>query len=245
MMNAICRAAELRLVSPPQAVGIPGTVEVRSFPLLGHGSSLKHARCLYDEVSPKAVIAVERLGHNAKGVYHTAFGNDISSLVPRMDYVMDLANEAGVLTIGIGDWGNEAGLGGYSTQVEAIMPFGGKCKCPCQAGIVTSVTSEIPIVATCSNIGAYGVTSITALLVGNTRVLQPPIVEEYMLQECMRAGGAEGYHAVVSMTKPVDTITHEAYMAVFSLMHEVLDQATVPAMWESRGVVEDQAPVDR
>jgi hypothetical protein len=200
---------------------------------------------LYDEVSPAAVIAVERLGHNSKDVYHTAFGNDISAIVPRMDYLMDLANQAGVLTIGIGDWGNEAGLATYSKQVEAIMPFGGRCKCPCQAGIVTSVVSQIPIVATCSNLGAYGVTALVALLVGNNRVLQPNTVEEYMLQECMRMGGAEGYHAVVSMTKPVDTITHEAYMAVFSLMHQVLEQATVPGMWESRGIVEDRAPAKR
>ena len=95
---------------------------------------------------PEAIISIERCGRSHDGKYYNMLKKDISDFTPPID---DLVLKSNVLTIGIGDGGNEIGMGNVKTYVQEldIIP----CIIPCNHLIVS----------TTSNWGAYGL--ITAL----------------------------------------------------------------------------------
>jgi hypothetical protein len=101
---------------------------------------------------------VEKVGPNKKGVCHTVYGSDVSSSCAKIDYLVEEANRRGILTIGIGDRGNEIGMGVIRDVVEKVVPTGSKCKCPCGAGIACVTETAVTVLASISNLGAYGIT---------------------------------------------------------------------------------------
>ena len=103
-MEALCQAAGLMPSAPELAVGTPRKVIVLPFPLdddLGRREAIR----LLDQFKPKAVVAIEKLSKNAKGIYHNGFGIDVSSVQAKVDYIFDFARDRGIPTIGVGDGG--------------------------------------------------------------------------------------------------------------------------------------------
>jgi thiamine pyrophosphate-dependent acetolactate synthase large subunit-like protein len=72
----------------------------------------------------------------------------------------------GVLTVGIGDGGNEIGMGNIYDTVRKVVPYGDQCKCPAKCGIADSTLVDVTVVATVSNWGAYGIEACLAALSG-------------------------------------------------------------------------------
>jgi hypothetical protein len=225
MLESTCRAAELRVVRKEHFGSLPHSTAVHDFPLTTMKESREIARQILDDYNPSAVISVERAGRNEKGVYHTAFGHDMSGWTPKIDSVIDEARRRNVLTIGVGDWGNEAGLGTLKGKIEEIMPNGSHCRCPCGKGIATTVEADIPLVVTCSNLGAYGMTACLSALLGISELLQDVEIEEQMIRECLRNGGMEAVQAIPSLKTPVDAISKEGYFGVLRLMRAAVEQA--------------------
>jgi len=58
-----------------------------------------------------AVIAIERTGPASDGRYLTMGVKDMTHLIAPLDRLFPLAEKAGIITIGIGDGGNELGMG--------------------------------------------------------------------------------------------------------------------------------------
>eukprot|EP00049_Salpingoeca_infusionum_P011768 m.206291 g.206291 ORF g.206291 m.206291 type:complete len:277 (-) comp15020_c1_seq3:166-996(-) len=104
---------------------------------------------------PQVIVASERAGMSADGSYYTMKGRAMNGIGP-VDALFQRAAEFGVKTIGIGDGGNELGMGKVASLVRASVPFGAKIACV--------VPADATIVCGVSNWGASGVGAVTAML---------------------------------------------------------------------------------
>ena len=91
---------------------------VLGFPL-DHEEAKKKAVEILDRLDPKAVIAVERPGWNEKRIHHSGMGYDISTVTAKLDYLFLEAQRRGILTIGVGDLGNEMGMGYIKEEIKS------------------------------------------------------------------------------------------------------------------------------
>jgi hypothetical protein len=141
--------------------------------------------------APRAVVAVEKLGPNARGVAHTAGGLDVTADQARTDVLFAAARRRGSLTVGVGDRGNEVGFGAVAPRLAAAGIIGG-CACPCASTIACTVEADRPVAAATSNWGAYGTAAALAVLRGDPRLLHGPEAEAAMLEACVQAGAVDG-----------------------------------------------------
>jgi len=149
---------------------------------------------------PQAVVAVEKLGPNIRGVAHTAGGLDVTAAQARTDVLFAAARRRGSLTVGVGDRGNEVGFGAAADRLAAAGIIKG-CACPCASTIACTVEADRPVAAATSNWGAYGTAAALAILRGDPRLLHAPAAEAAMLEACVRAGAVDGI-----TRRPVPTV---------------------------------------
>lgn len=149
------------------------------------------AATLFDTYQPAAVISIERLGPNEKGIIHGATG--IAGWKPMVDLspIIVEAERRGVFTIGVGDHGNELGFGRIHKAVREIHPAGAKCRCPCGAGMATVVKTDVLVTATMSNWGCYGIEAMLAFLLRRPDLVHTPEMARRMIYACLDAGGLE------------------------------------------------------
>jgi hypothetical protein len=143
------------------------------------------------EFSPVAVISIERPGWNKHKVYHNMRGENISAWTARVDYLLNEALERSIPTIGIGDGGNEIGMGNVLQAVVENVPFGSVCQCPCGGGIASITKVDHLIVSSISNWGAYILTALTASL-ANMPFEHDPDKEKRLIGAAVDAGAVDG-----------------------------------------------------
>ena len=101
------------------------------------------------ELKPQLVVSIERPGFNASKGYANMRGEDISPRCASFDYFL---TQAACPTIGIGDGGNEIGMGNLYQQVSAL-------------NITPSVTQcDELIVADVSNWAAWALAAMVSVL---------------------------------------------------------------------------------
>lgn len=72
------------------------------------------------------LFCIEKAGFNAKGIYHNMRGHDYSAGRARIDYLVFEAQKRQILTVGIGDGGNEIGMGCVLDAVKKHV----RCRLP-------------------------------------------------------------------------------------------------------------------
>jgi hypothetical protein len=149
------------------------------------------AAAVFDTYRPTAVVCTERLGPNAKGITHNATGQRTGAPFVDFSPVVDEATRRGVLTVGVGDHGNELGFGRIADAVREIHPYGGRCQCPCGAGMASAVKTDVLVVATMSNWGMYGIEAMLAILLGQPHLPHPRAMTRRIIHACLDAGGLE------------------------------------------------------
>lgn len=165
----------------------------------------KRVACkVLDELRPSALISIERPGMNEKGFYHLSYGKELSGgsgrVLAKLDYLFEEARLRGVTTIGVGDLGNELGMGVIKDYVKANVPFGSQCKCPCKAGIASVTEVNHLVVSTVSNWGAYAIAACLAVLLEKPEILHRGETEKHVLNACTLNAGA--YNGKVHSEKP-------------------------------------------
>lgn len=148
------------------------------FPLSNGMNVEEYARNLLSEIRPSMLISIERCGRTAKGIYLNMVGHNISDSTAPIDELFLHHNT----TIGIGDGGNEIGMGSYASVIPFLEPLP---KEPCVVG-----TSHL-IIASISNWGAYGLVAAASRRAG--RDLLPPANEEVkLIHELVDLGAVDG-----------------------------------------------------
>jgi hypothetical protein len=156
--------------------------EVIDFPIADDPTSRNFSEKIISQYQPSLLVSVERCGISQDGKYLNCNGADISPFTARIDLLFD----SDIPSIGIGDGGNEIGMGNL---FEVIRQTSGLPENP----TVTHVTSLIA--ASVSNWGGYGLVAGLSYLAGRD-LLPDPENEEHLLQELFAAGCYDGMQAV-------------------------------------------------
>ena len=154
--------------------------EVIEFPITSHFESAQFANQLVQEHSPSALVSIERAGLVGDGTYRNFRGVDFTTKNAKIDHLFDQHP----YSVGIGDGGNEIGMGNLRDVIPTIehefLP-----KNPC-----VTTTTEL-IIASCSNWGGYGL--VAALSLREKRNLLPSIEQgKQLVRDCVAAGAVEG-----------------------------------------------------
>jgi Domain of unknown function (DUF4392) len=174
---------------------------------LGDGDSIRRlAASIIDAVKPGVLIAIERCGPDAAGRFLQYSGRDITENTGRVDYLF----EKGIASIGIGDGGNEIGMGKVADIVRALPGLPDR---PCV------VPADKLVLGSVSNWGAYGLLAALSLMVGRT--LMPSVKEEEELRRATVAAGAvEAFSG--EPTVAVDGYPDELNRLVVEQLHRVI-----------------------
>ncbi len=177
------------------------------------------ARKLLDETRPKAIISIERLGPNENGIVHYSTGvapDNCVNIAP----LFDQASARGILTIGIGDNGNEIGFGRIHPFMQDFHPYGRETQTDKPGGAVTVTATDIFLPASISNWGAYGIAAMLGFLLKDKELVQDPELEKRILRACLDAGGWEMRYC--SSRFIVDGAEGESSMAVVQLLRDMV-----------------------
>jgi D-glutamate cyclase len=172
--------------------------------------------------APALVIAIERPGRAATGVYHNMSGRSISHCLNNFEDLFLAARAAGVWTIGIGDGGNEVGMGALRAVVRERVKAGAACGCGCGGGIAAESIAASPVTAVVANFGATAIAAAMALLTERREVLPAPARELRALEACVAAGGVDGQHN--ECVPSVDGLAADVYGAVLVLIADAVDR---------------------
>lgn len=207
---------EGRMVAPLQAgaaaADLPAAVEA-----LPEGpASPEAAGALLARHRPAALVVVEKLGENERGVIHDMHGTDVGASHASVAPLVLAAKTAGVPTVAIGDRGNEVGFGLLAGSLPASALRRRRCVCPCGGTILSSVATGALVVAATSNWGAYAVTAALAVLEGREDLLPDPGVEAAVREACVAAGARDGVSREAAPS--VDGTSPEAQGALLLLL---------------------------
>ena len=219
MTKVVCRGASLNVTDVETLKKTERTVSVIGFPI-DEDEARREAGSLFKDLSPRAIIAIECRGRNEKGVYHALpKGRNMNHIAAKIPCLYDKAKEAGILTIGIGDGGNEIGWGIVNDVIKEKIPYGNKCSCGCGGGIGDTTVVDVLVAASVSNWGAYGICACLSVLLDNHEILHDVKIESRMLRECIDAGGINGPSFLPE--PKVDGLTEEADLAFLTILAEM------------------------
>jgi D-glutamate cyclase-like protein len=140
------------------------------------------ARRLLAEHRPTHMVAIERPGRARDGEYRSARGRSLTEWNGALDELF-LAAPARIVTVGVGDGGNEIGMGAVRARVARA------------GGLFPRIASVVKVkhlvVAGVSNWGAYGIVAELGRLTGRP-LLHTGEEEQAMVQACVDAGAVDG-----------------------------------------------------
>ncbi|MDP6709664.1 MAG: DUF4392 domain-containing protein [Alphaproteobacteria bacterium] len=155
---------------------------VVDFPVDPAAAEVRAAELL-DQLRPSAVIAIERPAAGDDGHYHGGGGFEITDFTAKTDTLFAAAQARGIATIGIGDLGNELGMGVVADEVRRSVPFGEQ--------IAASLAADVAVVANISNWGAYGVAACLAAACNNEDAFHSAAAELRLIEACNRGGAID------------------------------------------------------
>jgi hypothetical protein len=178
------------------------------------------AESILDQLRPSAIISIERLGPNSKGIVHGATG--LAGWDPLVDLapLFAAAAERGIFSVGIGDAGNEIGFGRIVDDVRRIQPHGAVCQCECGAGMATVVPTDVLVVAAVSNWGAYGIEACLGMLLERDDLQHTPREAERIITRCLEAGGLEAMYCTQRYF--VDGIAGDTSVSLVQILGEMV-----------------------
>lgn len=152
--------------------------EVVEFPIANEIDSKTFAQQTFDKYKPSVVIAIERCGFTDEGKFRNMHGSDISDYNAKTDYLFD----GSVPSVGIGDGGNEIGMGNLASVIATVDSLVGK---------PTVTRTDKLIIASVSNWGGYGLAAAISVR-KNQNLLTSVEEEQEILKGFVAAGGVDG-----------------------------------------------------
>ena len=152
--------------------------EVVEFPMAGVEESKRHASQMLEDLKPALLISIERCGRNRNDEYLNMRARDITPQTARLDYLFD----GGVPSVGIGDGGNEIGMGNLVDVIPSVDSL------PDDPAI--SRVDRL-VIASVSNWGGYGLVAAMSQL-AERNLLPSPDDEAQMVEGMIAAGAVDG-----------------------------------------------------
>lgn len=210
------------------------------FPLpIDPGRAASEATRLLDETDPAAVVAIEKPSPGTNGHYHTGIGLQVSDVVGKVNFVFDESRRRRILTIGMGDGGNEVGMGNILDTVRDVIPTGEK--------IGAVVETDLLVVGAIANWASYGVEACIAAALHAPEVLHSASEEARAQEASARAGlidPASGW-----ATGWVDGTPPICSASILELLRQMVDLRLLrqrpnsivnfPKRWVGRGAAEE------
>jgi hypothetical protein len=198
---------------------------VLSFPK-GPSDATEESRRMIDLYKPTAVIAVEKGSANEKGTIHNARGMDTTACMAKVDELVRKARSASIVTVGVGDGGNEIGMGRIRDTIRSKVPYGSRCACPCGGGIAPVQETDLLVTSTVSNWGAYGIAAYLAVMNNDVGGLHDEAMELRTLREAADAGLIDGNTGYVD--PGADGIPQATHAAVITVLRQLVINAISP-----------------
>ncbi len=186
MCRSALRGAGLYARGLDEALRLPTTGAVIPFTTELEAAG-RESEMLLDRVRPKALIAIERPGANEHGHYHAAKGWRLTEHCAKVDVLFEQAKARGILTIGIGDGGNELGSALIREAILAEVPHAARCQCPCAGSTVPRFEPDVLVMAAISNWGGYGIEAALAVLLGRPEIMHSREVDQRVHELCAAA----------------------------------------------------------
>jgi len=188
---------------------VAGDNRVIEFPIADHMDSAAAARKILETENPSVVIAIERAGLVGDGTFRNMHGTDISAYNAKIDHLFDQHP----YSVGIGDGGNEIGMGNLRDEAAGIDRLPDD---PC----VTTTTKLM--IASVSNWGGYGLAA--ALSLKMSKNLLPSIkAENAWVQSTYETGAVDG---PTGQHRPyVDGFPLDEYNSCLTDLHEHVNAA--------------------
>jgi hypothetical protein len=173
---------------------------------------------------PTHLVAIERPGRNRTGDYLNMRGVSVAAWNPPLDDLFVNRGKARPVTIGIGDGGNEIGMGSVRARIAKLDAL--------RARIATVIRVDHLVVAGVSNWGAYGVVAALARLTGED-LLHTPELERRLIAACVAAGACDG---VTRRREPtVDSLAADTHAAVVDLLRLACRSGIMGASMPKKG----------
>ena len=151
---------------------------VVEFPIGDIDSSREAAAEMLSQLAPGLLISIERCGRTKDEKYLNMRAADITQHTARLDYLF----ERGIPSVGIGDGGNEIGMGNLAEVIPGVE------RLPDDPAIAKV---DRLVLASVSNWGGYGLVAALSQLVG--RDLLPTTEEdERLIRRMVDAGAVDG-----------------------------------------------------
>ena len=141
-ISPLCQACGFKVADYNEAKQYPRRIALETLPLADDVAK-QEAKSVLDETNPSLIITIEKAAPNEKGVYHSGVGYDVSALEGKVSYLIEEAKNRGIFTIGIGDGGNEVGMGCIKETVKRVLRTGADCGCPCDAGTHSDIATDL------------------------------------------------------------------------------------------------------
>ena len=169
--------------------------------------------------APAALIAVEMPSIAADGFAHTAGGRVIvHEHLPKAHHFWYAAQAREVLCVGLGDGGNEMGLGNIAPVLKELYSVGDL--------IAAATSSDVPVVGASSNWAAYAIGVCIEAHEGTTHRVRD-IDLPGIIHRCAEEGAIDGFS--VRPEAKVDGTPVSLNTAVLDLMTWVVDRAILEA----------------
>jgi D-glutamate cyclase len=219
-VGATLRAAGLAVVTLDEAKRATsnrrfcGVAVALGYPLPDDAARTE-AKRLLDELTPKAVVTIERAGMTVRGTYHNMIGQDYSEGRARIDYLVEEAGQRRIPTIGIGDGGNEIGMGAIADAVHKHVPHG--------EILCARIATDVLLPAGVSNWGCYAIQAALAILTGRAELAHTAALEKHLIEAAAAAGLVDGNTGKGEAT--VDGMPVEVHMGIVELLAATVERA--------------------
>jgi hypothetical protein len=110
ILRSVAYAVGLNVVKPQDIKKGKHAIVLLEFST-AKGRAEERAKQIVEEYAPAVIISVEKAGANKAKAYHNMKGYDISGHAARVESLFEEARKREIPSIGIGDSGNEIGMG--------------------------------------------------------------------------------------------------------------------------------------
>ena len=175
------------------------------FPMQNSNDSKTTAAKMIKDINPNIIISIERCGPTIDGDYLNSRGKKIAEFNSKADILLN----HNIPSIGIGDGGNEIGMGNLTHIIKNSDKLSNP---PC----ITETDILIP--ASTSNWGGYGL--VAGLSKITNKPLLPSILEdEKLIKDFVDAGGVDGITATSSYK--IDSFELEVNSSILDRLHKL------------------------